>query len=54
MSILYIIAVQIDLPTSRAQIFFHEREARAVDFFYVFCGKSKRESDQLPEPDMRS
>ena len=36
----------LDLPTSRTQIF-HEREARAVDFFYVFCG-------QLLEPEMRS
>ena len=24
---------KLDLPTSRAQFFFHEREARAVDFF---------------------
>ena len=49
MSILYLIAVQIDLPTSRAQIFAQARSARGR-FFYVFCGKSKRESDQLPEP----
>ena len=47
---------KVDLPTSRAQNF-HEREARAVDF-YVFCGKSERESEsscwgQLPEPEMR-
>ena len=31
--------------------FFHEREARVVDFC-VFCGKSERESES--EPEMRS
>ena len=35
----------VHLPTSRYQ-FYQEREARAVDF-YVFCGKSERESESF-------
>ena len=45
----------IDLPTSRAQIFYG-REALAVDFL-CFFGKSEQESEswgQLPEPEMWS
>ena len=34
----------VDLPTSRSQ-FYHEREARTVDF--LFCGKSERESESF-------
>ena len=36
--------------TPRIQVelkFFHEREARAVDVFYVFCGKSERKSESF-------
>ena len=48
----------LDLPTSRAQIFFYEREARAVEILCFLRQKRARKrascGGQLPEPEMRS
>ena len=44
MSVITIDCLYIRLAYKSSPDFFHELEARAVDFFYVFCGKSERES----------